>query len=62
VFDLRRRVRTTLTLGDFKLSNVRAAALPAGDVGIAFGVEARREYQRTIRDDNLNGTITFTTR
>lgn len=58
-FDLVRRNRTTLALGDFKLSNANLIAVPAGSVGIAFGVEGRRETQRDIRDDNLNGTITF---
>jgi iron complex outermembrane receptor protein len=59
LFQLRRRSRTTLALGDFKVSNASLFALPGGDVGIAFGVEARRESQRDDRDDNLNGTITF---
>lgn len=58
-FDLVRRNRTTLALGDFKLSNANLIAVPAGFVGVAFGVEGRRETQHDIRDDNLNGTITF---
>jgi outer membrane receptor protein involved in Fe transport len=58
-FDLVRRSKTTLALGDFKLSNARLVAVPAGDVGVAFGVEGRRETQSDIRDANLNGTTTF---
>jgi iron complex outermembrane recepter protein len=60
VFQLRRRSRTTLGLADFKVSNGSLFALPGGDVGIAFGIEGRRETQRDDRDPNLNGTITFT--
>ena len=58
-FDLVRRNRTTLALGDFKLSNANLIAVPAGSIGVAFGVEGRRETQHDIRSDNLNGTITF---
>ena len=50
-FDLVRRSKTTLALGDFKLSNARLFALPGGNVGVAFGVEARRETQADIRDE-----------
>jgi iron complex outermembrane recepter protein len=60
VFQLRRQSRTTLALADFKVSNSALFALPGGDVGIAFGIEGRRETQRDDRDPNLNGTITFT--
>jgi iron complex outermembrane recepter protein len=60
VFQLRRQSRTTLALADFKLSNGSLFALPGGDVGIAVGIEGRRETQRDDRDPNLNGTITFT--
>ena len=58
-FDLRRKSRTTLALADFKLSRADLLALPGGSLGIAFGIEGRRETQADIRDDNLNGTITF---
>ncbi len=60
VFDLVRKSRTTLTMADFKMSRGDLFALPAGDVGIAFGAEARRETQRDDRDANLDGTHTFT--
>src|SRR3569623_605752 len=58
-FKLRRRDTTTLLLGDFKLSNAHLFALPGGDVGLALGVEGRRETQRDERDSNLNGDIPF---
>lgn len=59
-FDLVRRSRTTLTMADFRMSRPDLFALPAGDAGIAFGVEARRETQEDDRDANLDGTYTFT--
>lgn len=58
-FDLIRRSRTSLLLGDFKLSRSDLFALPGGDVGVAIGVEARRETQEDIRDDNVSGVNTF---
>jgi outer membrane receptor protein involved in Fe transport len=58
-FDLKRRSKTTLALADFKLSRPDLFQLPGGNLGIAFGVEGRRETQQDIRDPNLNGTITF---
>jgi iron complex outermembrane receptor protein len=60
VFDLVRESRTTLTMADFKMSRGDLFALPAGNVGIAIGAEARRETQRDDRDANLDGTHTFT--
>ena len=60
VFDLVRESRTTLTMADFKMSRGDLFSLPAGNVGIAFGAEARRETQRDDRDANLDGTYTFT--
>ncbi|MEZ0244981.1 MAG: TonB-dependent receptor [Sphingomonas sp.] len=58
-FDLVRTSRTTLALADFKLSNTNLIQLPGGGLGLAFGVEGRRETQRDVRDPNLNGTINF---
>lgn len=58
-FRLRRESRTTLTQFDFKVSRPDFFSLPAGDVGIAFGVEARRETQSDDRDSNLDGTNPF---
>ncbi|WP_122467369.1 TonB-dependent receptor plug domain-containing protein [Brevundimonas lutea] len=60
VFDLERKSETTLTLADFKMSRPDLFSLPGGPVGVAFGVEARHETQRDERDENLDGTITFT--
>ncbi|UTW53980.1 TonB-dependent siderophore receptor [Kordiimonas sp. SCSIO 12610] len=58
--DVRRDNKSTLFLADFKLSNANVFELPAGSVGFATGVEARREGFEDDRDDRLDGTITFT--
>lgn len=58
--NLRRQSKTTLGLADFKLSKPDLISLPAGGLGIALGIEGRRETQRDDRDPNLNGTVTFT--
>jgi len=60
VFDMRRLSRTTLTMADFKLSRGDLFDLPAGPVGMAVGIEARRETQKDDRDANVDGTFTFT--
>ena len=52
--------QATLALADFKISRNDLFALPAGDFGIALGVEGRRETFFDDRDDRLDGTITFT--
>ncbi|KQR61590.1 TonB-dependent receptor domain-containing protein [Brevundimonas sp. Leaf168] len=57
--DLTRVSKTTLALWDFKLSRADVFALPAGPVGMALGVEARRETQRDDRDADLDGTNVF---
>ena len=59
-FKLRRRSKTTLALGDFKVSRADLLALPGGDLGLAMGIEGRRETQQDDRDPNLNGSIIFT--
>lgn len=51
---------TSLALWDFKVSNPDLYELPAGPVGIAAGVEVRRETFLDDRDDRLDGTITYT--
>ena len=51
---------TTLTNADFKISRNDLFHLPAGPVGVALGVEARRETHSDIRDPRVNGAITFT--
>jgi len=58
--DVSRNNKSTLFLADFKLSNASVYELPAGDVGFATGVEARRESFFDDRDDRLDGTTTFT--
>ena len=58
-FDLIRKSKTTLAQADLKLSRPDLLDLPAGPLGIAFGVEARRETQRDNRDPNLDGTNIF---
>jgi len=60
VFDMRRISRTTLAMADLKLSRGDLFTLPAGPVGVAFGLEARRETQSDDRDENIDGTFTFT--
>lgn len=59
-FEMRRFSRTTLALADFKMSRNDLFQLPGGPVGVAFGTEFRRETQFDDRDENLDGTFTFT--
>jgi outer membrane receptor protein involved in Fe transport len=58
--DLVRYTKSTLLTYDFRVSNATLFSLPGGDVGIAAGVEARRETQLDDRDARIDGTITFT--
>lgn len=58
--DVFRRGETTLALWDFKLSKDDLFALPAGNVGVASGIEFRRETFSDDRDPRLDGTFTFT--
>lgn len=58
-FDMKRVSRTTLALVDFKVSRSDLFQLPAGSLGMAAGVEFRRETQSDDRDANLDGTFTF---
>ncbi|MEE4288604.1 MAG: TonB-dependent receptor [Erythrobacter sp.] len=60
VIDVFRRGGTSLALGDFKVSNSSLFALPGGDVGLAAGIEWRRETFFDDRDPRLDGTITWT--
>ncbi|MBU2137095.1 MAG: TonB-dependent receptor [Alphaproteobacteria bacterium] len=55
-----RRNTSSLALADFKVSRPDLFALPGGDVGMAFGVEYRRETQKDDRDGRVDGTINFT--
>ena len=51
---------TSLSMWDFKVSRPDIATLPAGDVGIAGGLEVRRESYVDDRDPRLDGTIRYT--
>lgn len=59
-FEMKRFSRTTLTMGDFRISRNDLLQLPAGSLGMAAGIELRRETQLDDRDENLDGTFTFT--
>lgn len=58
--DVSRISTTTLTMADFKLSRPDLLELPGGGLGMAAGVEYRRESFKDDRDDRLDGTIVFT--
>jgi hypothetical protein len=60
--DLVRKTRSSIAQADFRLGRSDLFSLPAGDVGLAVGLEARRETQRDQRDENLDGTIPFVDR
>ncbi|MDZ4137786.1 MAG: TonB-dependent receptor [Erythrobacter sp.] len=55
-----RKGGTTLALADFKVSRDDLFQLPGGDLGVAAGIEWRRETFFDDRDPRLDGTITFT--
>jgi outer membrane receptor protein involved in Fe transport len=55
-----RKGGTSLALADFKVSRDDLISLPGGDLGVAAGVEWRRETFFDDRDPRLDGTITFT--
>ena len=58
--DVHRISTTSLGTLDFRISNSDIFSLPAGGVGFASGVEARRETYSDNRDDRLDGTTTYT--
>jgi iron complex outermembrane recepter protein len=58
--DAVRAGRSTLAQWDFRASRPDLLALPAGDVGIAFGTELRRDSYFENRSDLVDGTITWT--
>ncbi len=58
--DVSRVGGTTLALADFKVSRDDLFKLPGGNLGVAAGVEWRRETFFDDRDPRLDGTITFT--
>jgi iron complex outermembrane receptor protein len=51
---------SSLASWDFKISKADLFHLPAGDIGMAAGIEARRETQKDDRDARVDGTIKFT--
>lgn len=57
-----RENRTSLASWDFKISRPDLFTNWAGDVGVAIGVEARRETYVDDRDPRQDGTIMFTDR
>jgi outer membrane receptor protein involved in Fe transport len=60
LIEVHRISKTSLATGDFKVSNNSLFSLPGGDVGIAAGVEIRRETYEDNRDPRLDGTTTYT--
>ncbi|MBA4761185.1 TonB-dependent receptor [Sphingomonas sp.] len=57
--DIYRLSITDMAMWDFKLSKPDLFTLPAGDVGMATGLEYRRETYTEDRDPRLDGTIRF---
>jgi iron complex outermembrane recepter protein len=58
--DVFRKGGTSLALADFRISRDDLIVLPGGNLGVAAGVEWRRETFFDDRDPRLDGTITFT--
>ncbi|WP_454716938.1 TonB-dependent receptor plug domain-containing protein [Caulobacter segnis] len=59
-FKSKRESTSSLASWDFRISKADLFALPGGDVGVAAGVEWRRETQHDDRDAHVDGTITYT--
>ena len=51
---------SSLASWDFRISKADLFHLPAGDLGVAAGIEVRRETQKDDRDARVDGTIKFT--
>lgn len=60
LIDVSRTGETALGLVDFKVSNAKLFALPAGNVGVAVGTELRYESFENDYDDRLNGAVFYT--
>ncbi|MCD7097195.1 TonB-dependent receptor [Stenotrophomonas sp. MMGLT7] len=56
----KRKTETTLALWDFKVSRADLLSTWAGDIGMAAGVEVRKETQRDNRDERVDGSLTYT--
>lgn len=54
-----RRSKTSLSSWDFKVSRPDALRIWSGDVGVAAGVELRREDYRDDRDPRQDGSLNF---
>lgn len=59
VIPITRANKTTLALWDFKVNRPDLLTIWAGDVGVAAGVEIRRETYRDNRDRNIDGTVPY---
>lgn len=55
-----RKTETTLALWDLKVSRPDLLSSWAGDIGMAAGLEVRKETQRDNRDQRVDGTLTYT--
>lgn len=51
--------KTSLATGDFRINTADLFQLPGGSVGVAAGLEWRRETFADNRDDRLDGTIRY---
>lgn len=52
--------KTTLALWDFKINRPDLLTIWAGDIGMAAGVEVRRETYSDDRDSRIDGSVGFT--
>lgn len=59
IIPITRSNKTTLALWDFKVNRPDLLTMWAGDIGIAAGVEVRRETYRDNRDKNVDGTVPY---
>lgn len=57
--DIYRYGESSLTMFDFKVSNNEIMELPAGPLGLMFGMEFRHEKVSDDRDPRLDGTIDY---
>jgi len=57
--DLVRFTKSTLATADFRVSSNSLFELPGGGLGMAAGIEGRRETQMDDRDARIDETITF---
>jgi outer membrane receptor protein involved in Fe transport len=55
-----RKDETTLAMWDFKVSRPDLYTIWSGDIGVAAGVEVRRETYEDNRDPRVDGQITYT--